>query len=136
MNPTDSQFASLDRQLAAKAGIGDKGRIILQFYPPEAQAILVSSGTETCRYAQTRGNSQYGLPRHPHREQLSNSAWKTRRTGKQSAATSARCAAIAAFAGIILLPRVSIDHYPRSFRRMSAEDFIAELERRSFSPIA
>ena len=42
MNPTDSQFAALDRQLAAKAGIADKGRIILQFYPPEAQAILVS----------------------------------------------------------------------------------------------
>jgi hypothetical protein len=40
MNPTDSQFAALDRQLAAKAGAADKGRIILQFYPPEAQAIL------------------------------------------------------------------------------------------------
>lgn len=40
MNPTDSQFAALDRQLVVKAGIGDKGRIILQFYPPEAQAIL------------------------------------------------------------------------------------------------
>jgi hypothetical protein len=40
MNPTDSQFAALDRQLVAKAGIGDKGRIILQFYPPEAQQIL------------------------------------------------------------------------------------------------
>ena len=42
MNPTDSQFAALDRQLAAKAGIGSKGRIILQFYPPETQAILYS----------------------------------------------------------------------------------------------
>ena len=41
MNPTDSQFAALDRQLAVKAGAADKGRIILQFYPPEAQAILV-----------------------------------------------------------------------------------------------
>lgn len=40
MNPTDSQFAALDRQLAAKAGIAERGRIILQFYPPEAQAIL------------------------------------------------------------------------------------------------
>ena len=40
MNPTDSQFAALDRKLVEKAGIGDKGRIILQFYPPEAQAIL------------------------------------------------------------------------------------------------
>jgi hypothetical protein len=42
MNPTDSQFAALDRQLATKAGIADKGRIILQFYPPEAQGILFS----------------------------------------------------------------------------------------------
>jgi hypothetical protein len=42
MNPTDSQFAALDRQLAVKAGIADKGRIILQFYPAEAQAILVN----------------------------------------------------------------------------------------------
>ncbi len=42
MNPTDSQFAALDRQLAVKAGIANKGRIILQFYPPEAQAILYS----------------------------------------------------------------------------------------------
>lgn len=40
MNPTDSQFAALDRQIAVKAGIADKGRIILQFYPPETQAIL------------------------------------------------------------------------------------------------
>jgi len=41
MNPTDSQFAALDRKLIEKAGIGDKGRIILQFYPPDAQAILI-----------------------------------------------------------------------------------------------
>jgi hypothetical protein len=41
MIPTDSQFAALDRQLVTKAGIGDKGRIIMQFYPPEAQAILI-----------------------------------------------------------------------------------------------
>lgn len=41
MNPTDSQFAALDRQLATKAGIAGKGQIILQFYPPEAQAILI-----------------------------------------------------------------------------------------------
>ena len=40
MNPTDSQFAALDRQLATKAGIAGKGQIILQFYPPKAQAIL------------------------------------------------------------------------------------------------
>jgi hypothetical protein len=40
MNPADSQFAALDRQLAAKAGIADKGTVILQFYPPPAQAIL------------------------------------------------------------------------------------------------
>jgi hypothetical protein len=33
-------FAALDRQLATKAGIADKGRIILQFFPPNTQAIL------------------------------------------------------------------------------------------------
>lgn len=42
MNPTDSQFAALDRQLAAKAGIGGKGPIVLQFYPPKAQAVLIT----------------------------------------------------------------------------------------------
>ena len=40
MNPANSPFAALDRQLAAKAGIADKGEIILQFYPAEAQDIL------------------------------------------------------------------------------------------------
>jgi hypothetical protein len=40
MNPTEGQFAALDRRLAAAAGIADKGRIILQFYPTEAQTIL------------------------------------------------------------------------------------------------
>jgi hypothetical protein len=42
MNPTDSQFAALDRQLAVKAGIANKGQIILQFYPPKAQDILIN----------------------------------------------------------------------------------------------
>jgi hypothetical protein len=40
MNPTESMFAALDRQLATRAGIADKGRIILQFFPPETQAVL------------------------------------------------------------------------------------------------
>lgn len=40
MNPADNQFAALDRQLAAMAGIADKGEIILQFYPPQTQSIL------------------------------------------------------------------------------------------------
>lgn len=40
MNPTDSQFAALDRQLCQKAGIADKGQIILQFYPNDAAGIL------------------------------------------------------------------------------------------------
>jgi hypothetical protein len=40
MNPTDSKFAALDRQLVTKAGIADKGPIVLQFYPAEAQNIL------------------------------------------------------------------------------------------------
>jgi hypothetical protein len=42
MNPADSEFAALDRKLAAKAGIADKGEIILQFFPPKTQAILYS----------------------------------------------------------------------------------------------
>ena len=65
MNPTDSQFAALDRQLAEKAGIADKGPIILQFYPPEAQAILVNLEQKQAGDAQARDNSQHGLPRHP-----------------------------------------------------------------------
>jgi hypothetical protein len=40
MNPTDSQFAAFDRQLAAKAGIAEQGNIILQFYPQRTQDIL------------------------------------------------------------------------------------------------
>jgi hypothetical protein len=40
MNPAGSMFAALDRQLAEKAGIADKGQIILQFFPPDAQAII------------------------------------------------------------------------------------------------
>lgn len=40
MNPTNSEFIALDRQLAVKAGIADQGEIILQFFPPETQAIL------------------------------------------------------------------------------------------------
>ena len=40
MNPVDTQFAAMDRQLAEKAGVADKGEIILQFFPPETQAIL------------------------------------------------------------------------------------------------
>lgn len=41
MNPTNSEFAALDRKLAEAAGIADKGQIILQFYPPPAQQILI-----------------------------------------------------------------------------------------------
>lgn len=40
MNPTESMFAALDRQLATKAGIASKGQIILQFFPPDTQVIL------------------------------------------------------------------------------------------------
>lgn len=40
MNPTSSEFIALDRQLAVKAGVAEKGEIILQFFPPETQAIL------------------------------------------------------------------------------------------------
>jgi hypothetical protein len=41
MNSALGHFAALDRQLAREAGIADRGRIILQFYPPPAQAILL-----------------------------------------------------------------------------------------------
>jgi hypothetical protein len=40
MNPADAGFAALDRRLAAKAGIAEKGDIILQFFPLETQDIL------------------------------------------------------------------------------------------------
>lgn len=40
MNPTSGQFAALDRRLAGQAGIASHGEIILQFYPPETQAII------------------------------------------------------------------------------------------------
>jgi hypothetical protein len=40
MIPTAGQFPVLDRRLVGKAGIGDRGRIIMQFYPPEVQAIF------------------------------------------------------------------------------------------------
>lgn len=42
MNSADGPFAPLDRQLADKAGISDKGAIILQFYPPDTQALLLN----------------------------------------------------------------------------------------------
>jgi hypothetical protein len=40
MNSARGRFAPLDRQLVARAQLADKGRIILQFYPAETQAIL------------------------------------------------------------------------------------------------
>ena len=40
MNSARGRFAALDRRLASRAGIATRGRIVLQFYPPEAQAIL------------------------------------------------------------------------------------------------
>jgi hypothetical protein len=40
MIPTVGQFASLDRRLVAKAGIGDRGQIVMQFYPTATQAML------------------------------------------------------------------------------------------------
>ena len=42
MNSAYGEFAPLDRQLVEKAGIVDKGAIVLQFYPAETQAILYS----------------------------------------------------------------------------------------------
>jgi hypothetical protein len=40
MNSARGRFAVPDRQLAGRAKIADKGRIILQFYPDQAYAIL------------------------------------------------------------------------------------------------
>jgi hypothetical protein len=40
MNSGGTPLAMLDQRLARKAGIADRGRILLQFYPPPAQAIL------------------------------------------------------------------------------------------------
>jgi hypothetical protein len=40
MNSARGRFAPLDRQLLARAKLADKGQIVLQFYPTEAQAIL------------------------------------------------------------------------------------------------
>ena len=40
MNPANSPFAALDSRLATKAGIADKGDIILHFYPAAAQDII------------------------------------------------------------------------------------------------
>lgn len=40
MNSALGRFAALDRRLANDAGIADHGRIILQFYPPQTEAIL------------------------------------------------------------------------------------------------
>ena len=40
-NSSLSHFAALDRQLAAKAGIADKGEIIFQFLPDQTAAILL-----------------------------------------------------------------------------------------------
>lgn len=40
MNSARSRFAALDHRLASRAGIADLGRIILQFYPEQTQAIL------------------------------------------------------------------------------------------------
>jgi hypothetical protein len=40
MNSARGRFAPLDRQLVARARLADKGRIVLQFYPAETQAIL------------------------------------------------------------------------------------------------
>jgi len=40
MNSARGRFAPLDRQLVTRAKLAEKGRIVLQFYPAEAQAIL------------------------------------------------------------------------------------------------
>jgi hypothetical protein len=54
MNSARSRFSALDRRLAARSGIADKGRIILQFYPEEAYAKLLQLEGER---AQTAGRT-------------------------------------------------------------------------------
>jgi hypothetical protein len=51
MNSARGRFAALDRRLASRAGIATRGRIVLQFYPPEAQAILYELEQRTARAA-------------------------------------------------------------------------------------
>jgi hypothetical protein len=60
MNSARGRFAPLDRQLVARAKIADKGRIVLQFYPAETQAILF--GLEQER-AQAAGKTQADIRR-------------------------------------------------------------------------
>ena len=40
MNSASTPLAALDNRLAQKSGIARHGHIVLQFYPPKAQAIL------------------------------------------------------------------------------------------------
>ena len=70
MNPTESMFAALDRQLATKAGIADKGQIILQFFPPATQAILLRPGTEKSRRRAAGTDSPHRLSSHSQRRRL------------------------------------------------------------------
>ncbi len=49
MNSALGHFATLDRQLAKKAGIADHGRIILQFFPPRTQAVLFGLEQQAAR---------------------------------------------------------------------------------------
>ena len=90
MNPTDSQFAALDRQLAEKAGIADKGQIILQFYPTRGAGDFNQFGTEASRDAQARDHSQHGLSRYPLGKQISNSASPIKRIGSARSSHSTR----------------------------------------------
>jgi hypothetical protein len=51
MNSARGRFAALDRRLATRASIVDRGQIILQFYPEETQAILYGLENERARSA-------------------------------------------------------------------------------------
>ena len=70
MNPTNSEFAALDRKLAEAAGIADKGQIILQFYPPAGASDPLQPGTEARWHAQTGRNSPHGFSRQTNRRGL------------------------------------------------------------------
>ena len=51
MNSARGRFAALDRRLATRAKIVDRGQIILQFYPEATQAILYGLESERAQSA-------------------------------------------------------------------------------------
>ncbi len=69
MNSAGGPFAALDRRLASKAGLEHRGLILLQFYPPETQVILLSL------------EQQHAAPRQP--SQIRRTVFRVTRSGDQ-----------------------------------------------------